>query len=117
MVRQAAERLLEKERRLDRSRAERRARAQRWAHHVANLLAGADPSVRKIIGFGSTFETWRSYRMNSDVDIGVIGGDWSRLSAAIPMSEFDVSLVELELQNEEFTDYVLKHGVVLYENE
>ncbi len=54
--------------------------------------------------------------MNSDVDIGVIGGDWSRLAAAVPLSEFDVSLVELELQNAEFTDYVLKHGVVLYEN-
>lgn len=117
MVRQAAERLREKDRRRRRSCAERRARAQRWARHVARLLAEADPSVRKIIGFGSTFETWRSYRMNSDVDIGMIGGDWSRLSAAVPLSEFDVSLVELEMQNAEFTDYVLKHGVVLYENQ
>lgn len=117
MVRQAAERLMERDRRRSRARAERRARAQAWAQHVAGRLAEADPSVRKIIGFGSTFEMWRSYRMNSDIDIGVIGGDWSRLVEAVPRSEFEVSLVELELQNEEFTDYVLQHGVVLHENE
>jgi hypothetical protein len=33
----------------------------------------------------------------------------------IPVSEFKVSLVELELQNAEFRDYVLKKGEVLYE--
>ncbi|GEM_PF-4438046 len=35
---------------------------------------------------------------------------------SIPSSEFDVSLVELELQNPEFRDYVLVYGEVLYEN-
>lgn len=117
MIQQAAERLRKRDRLRERLCAARRARAQAWAHHVADVLAAVDPSVRKIVGFGSTFETWRSYRLNSDIDLGVVGGSWARLSAAVPTSEFDVSLVELELQDAEFTDYVIKHGVVLYENE
>ena len=115
MVRQAAERLRQRERRRDRAREDRRARAQAWAREIAGVLAEADHSVRKIVGFGSTFETWRAFRLDSDIDLGVLGGDWSRLTAAVSPSDFDVSIVELELQNQEFTDYVLEHCVVLYE--
>ena len=34
---------------------------------------------------------------------------------ALPPLEFDVSIVELELRNLEFSNYVQKHGEVLYE--
>ncbi len=35
-------------------------------------------------------------------------------SRLIPPSDFEVSLVELELQNQEFISYVRTHGTVLY---
>jgi len=78
-------------------------------------LANADESVEKIIGFGSTFEEWRTFRMDSDIDLGIIGGDWFRLTRAIPESEFEVSLVELDQQPEAFMTHVIRNGVVLYE--
>lgn len=95
---------------------ERRTRAQLWAREVAEILGEADPTLKRVIGFGSTFELWRTYREDSDIDLGIIGGNWSFLMRSIPSSEFDVSLVELELQNPEFRDYVLVYGEVLYEN-
>lgn len=91
-------------------------RAQLWAREVAEILGEADPTLKRVIGFGSTFELWRTYREDSDIDLGIIGGNWSFLMRSIPSSEFDVSLVELELQNPEFRDYVLVYGEVLYEN-
>ena len=81
---------------------------------VAHILGNADESLEKVIGFGSTFETWRTFREDSDIDLGIIGGNWSFLMRSIPVSEFDVFLVELELQNAEFRDYVLNNGEVLY---
>ncbi len=55
---------------------ERRERAQRWSVEVADLLGRADPRIKRIIGFGSTFKMWRNYRKDSDVDLAMIGGDW-----------------------------------------
>jgi hypothetical protein len=85
-----------------------------WARKVAQILGQSDTSLQTVIGFGSTFETWRTFREDSDIDLGIIGGNWSFLMRSLPASEFDVSLVELELQNAEFRDYVLRHGEVLY---
>ncbi len=104
-------RMREKRKRVERRRIE----AQEWARHVAERLGESDPTVRRIIGFGSTFETWRGYRMDSDVDLAVVGGDWSLLMRTIPAGRFEVSLVELELQKPEFRDHVMKRGVTLYE--
>ncbi len=72
-------------------------------------------TLEQVIGFGSAFETWRPFREDSDIDLAVIGSAWSFLSRLIPPSEFEVSLVELELQNQEFISYVRAHGTVLYE--
>ena len=93
----------------------RRVRAREWAERVAQQLGASDRSVERIIGFGSTFETWRNYRMSSDIDLAVVGGDWSHLMRHLPEGEFEVSLVELDLQPEEFARHVESHGVVLYE--
>jgi hypothetical protein len=113
-VTQAAERLHRKSETRDWIRAQRRKQAQMWAREVAQILGQSDASLQTVIGFGSTFETWRTFREDSDIDLGIIGGNWSFLMRSLPASEFDVSLVELELQNAEFRDYVLRHGEVLY---
>jgi len=76
-----------------------------------------DPSLKKVIGFGSAFETWRSFREDSDIDLAIIGGNWSYLLRCIPKAEFKISLIELELQNQEFITHVTMHGEVLYEKQ
>ena len=111
----AARRIVTRERRRNEEREERRERAVAWAHHVATMLGAADSTLTMLIGFGSAFETWRAFREDSDIDIGMVGGDWSRCMRALPNSEFIVSLIELNLQNREFADHVRSEGVVLYE--
>ncbi len=114
-IQAAARHLKERYERHHQKCAERRERAIRFAEHLAKTLGASDKNVRKIIGFGSTFESWRNYRLDSDIDLAIVGGNWSYLMGLIPPSEFQVSLIELELQNREFQEYVLKKGVVLYE--
>jgi len=84
---------------------------------IAAELGAADPGLEKVIGFGSTYETWRNYREDSDIDLAIIGGDWFKLMRHVPEGDFKVSLVELNLQNHEFISYVLEHGEVLYEKQ
>ncbi len=115
LVKAAAARIRKRTREKEEQAAARRTRALQFARDLAVRLGEADYRVERIIGFGSTFETWRNYRMDSDIDLAVIGGDWFTLTGAIPSSEFEVSIVELNLQNEEFREYVLEHGEVLYE--
>ena len=95
-VAQAAERLHRKSKTRDRIRAERRARAQSWARDVAYILGNADESLEKVIGFGSTFETWRTFREDSDIDLGIIGGNWSFLMRSIPASAIEQLRAELK---------------------
>lgn len=71
MVQAAADRLRRIERRKRTELETRRDAARVWAREITPLLVAADPTVRRIIGFGSTFEVWRSYRMNSDIDLAV----------------------------------------------
>jgi hypothetical protein len=92
-------------------------RAREWGLETAELLGSKDPTLEKVIGFGSAFETWRHFREDSDVDLAIVGGDWSFLSRILPKGEFSVSLVELNLQNPEFISHVIEHGEVLYERE
>lgn len=114
-VQAAAERLDKQAQQRNRERTARRDRAQQWARNVAQLLGRADPTLERVYGFGSTFELWRTYRADSDIDLGVEGGNWSLLMRALPHDEFDVSIVELELQDPEFTNHVRAVGEILYE--
>ncbi|MGM0675346.1 MAG: hypothetical protein ACQETQ_11675 [Spirochaetota bacterium] len=54
----------------------RRGRAQEWARSLARELGAADSSIRHIIGFGATFETWRNFGEDSDIDLDQSG--WHR---------------------------------------
>lgn len=114
LIAEAAERLLHRERKIHSLREQRRVRAREWAFQVAAQLGKAETGLEKVIGFGSAFETWRTFREDSDIDLAVIGGDWFRLTRSLPPGEFEVSIVELELQNQEFITHVLTNGQVLY---
>ena len=94
---------------------ERRKKAQEFAKTLASELAESAPDVKKIWGFGSTFEEWRNYRMDSDLDLAIEGGVSFFLENKIPASEFEISLINLEEQPASFSDGVRKNGVLLYE--
>lgn len=95
----------------------RRARAREFARKLAADLGRADPTLRAVIGFGSTFEQWRQYRQDSDIDLALVGGSWGELWSLVPKSEFAVSLIELDSQPKAFAEQVLSQGVVLYEKQ
>ncbi len=115
MIKEAADRIRRKQSKLKQELHLRRVRAQARGREIASLLGADDPTLEKVIGFGSTYETWRHFRIDSDIDLAIIGGDWFYLSRRIPLGEFHITLVELDLQNPEFKEYVLEHGEVLYE--
>lgn len=116
LVQSAARLLVQRQRDREQRLAARRKRAGEFAAKVVAHLGATDGSVEKVIGFGSTFETWRHYHESSDIDLAIIGANWESLWRELPLSEFEVSLVELPLQNQEFIEHVLRVGVVLYEN-
>lgn len=114
---QEAERLAERWKKRLAQAEDRRVRARDFAGKLAVVLGRADPTVRAIVGFGSTFESWRQYRLDSDIDMALCGGNWGLLWSLVPKSEFSVSLVELDLQPESFAAQVKTQGVVLYEKQ
>ena len=95
----------------------RRERAQAFGRTLARQLAAADTDLIRVWGFGSTFETWRNYRLNSDLDLGIEGGNWSALMDHIPPSEFEVSLIDLADQPNRFVEAIKSRGVLLYERQ
>jgi hypothetical protein len=114
-VEDAARRLLQSRERRNRKISSRRQQAREKGREIALYLGTRDAGLQKVIGFGSTYETWRNYREDSDIDLAIIGGDWYFLSSIVPVTGFKVSLVDLDLQNPEFKSQVLQHGEVLYE--
>ena len=114
-VTEAAERFFKKEKKIQREMESRRVKAQAFARDLAQKLGESDGSLVQVVGFGSTFETWRHYREDSDIDLGLIGGDWNKLMEILPICEFEVSLITLAHQSGQFKEQVQKNGVVLYE--
>lgn len=114
-VQAAARRLNRLNKEEEQARNERRARAKAFARDLALDLGKADSGLEKVFGFGSTFEEWRNYRLDSDIDLGIIGGNWFFLMSKLPSSEFSISLIELDLQNPEFREHVVTKGELLYE--
>lgn len=114
-IQRAAERLRRKYRTEEAALESRREQAYKQAVEIASVLAKADPDLEQVYGFGSVFELWRRFRNDTDIDLALVGGNWSRLMRAVPESDFSVDLVELELQNRDFIDHVREKGVLLYD--
>jgi predicted nucleotidyltransferase len=98
--------------------AARQARAQRDAYHLAHALAARmgdeDPTLRRVVLFGSTLPG-RSYRPGSDIDLAVEGGNRAqleRIAGELPQS---VDIVGFDELRAGVLDRVLSEGVVLYE--
>jgi predicted nucleotidyltransferase len=98
--------------------ADRLSRAQRDALKTASELAarmGAqDQTVRRVVLFGSTIPG-RRYRVDSDIDLAVEGGDRAhleRIALGVPQS---VDIVGIDELRPGIRERVLAEGIVLYE--
>jgi hypothetical protein len=111
----AAERLRRENGREAEALAARRLRAQQLGHHLAERLLAAYPMARKVWGFGSTFETWRSYRMKSDIDLAVEQGDILTLMRLVEGEEIEVDLVDLSSCHGSMAAFIRAQGIVLAE--
>lgn len=93
----------------------RRERAVEAGRHLAEAIVQRHPEVRKVWGFGSTFETWRSYRMDSDIDLAFEEGDVLELSRMVEDFDFSVDLVDLSECPGTLAAFIRSQGVVLAE--
>jgi predicted nucleotidyltransferase len=112
-VEAAARRINEANRKEDEMIATRRAAAQEEARRIAAELRARDPSIRSIWGFGSVFEAYRPFRMDSDIDLALEGGDIVRLFSTAEDSAFKVDLVDISGCEDEFARGIRERGTSL----
>lgn len=97
---------------------ERIALAQRQAYtaaaELASRMGSEDPALRRVILFGSTLPG-RRYRLDSDIDLAVEGGDRPRLERLASALHQSVDVIALDELRPAVFERVLEEGVVLYE--
>jgi predicted nucleotidyltransferase len=93
----------------------RRAQAQTIGRELADALVASHPDVKKVWGFGSTFETWRAFRMDSDIDLAVEAGNVLELSRLVEDCGFPVDLVDLGECPCNMAEFIRSQGVLLAE--
>lgn len=77
-------------------------------------MAEHDPTLRRVILFGSTLPG-RRYRLNSDIDLAIDGGNrpvLERVAARVPQS---VEIIGLEEMRPGVRERVLSEGETLYD--
>ena len=113
-IHEAAQRRLRKEARRRAMLEERRTAARAHAQELAQAIAAADPTVRRIWGFGSAFDTRLRFRESSDIDLAVEGGSLTAWQIT-QRSPWKIDWIELDDQDESMVRSITIDGVVLYE--
>ena len=109
----AARRITAANRKEDEMTAARRIAAQQEARRIAAALRAKDPEVRLIWGFGSAFEAYRPFRMDSDIDLAIEGGDILRLLSIAEDSTFKVDLIDISGCEDRFAQVIRERGTLL----
>jgi hypothetical protein len=93
----------------------RREKAQALGRELAQRIISVYPEAEKVWGFGSTFETWRNYRMTSDIDLAVESGDVMAILDLTEDRDFPVDVVDLSSCRPALAKFIRGQGVVLAE--
>jgi predicted nucleotidyltransferase len=93
----------------------RRTTAAELGEKLAIRILESHPETRRVWGFGSTFETWRNYRMTSDIDLAIESGNVLDILPLVEREEFSVDLVDLSTCDPVFAAFVREQGTVLAE--
>jgi predicted nucleotidyltransferase len=91
----------------------RRCRAQDLGRVLARTMLAAHPDAKRVWGFGSVFETWRNFRMTSDIDLAVEGGDIFALMTLVEDKDFSVDVVDLSSCQPAIAEFIRDQGIVL----
>jgi predicted nucleotidyltransferase len=91
--------------RLDAARAE--------AHRLARELAALD-GVQRVIHFGSS-ASGRNFRLDSDIDMAISGGDILEAMRVAESSVFHVDVIDIDAVPSPLKEAILQQGAVLYE--
>jgi predicted nucleotidyltransferase len=108
-----AKRINEENRKEDERAALRRSEAHVEARRIAELLRMKDPGIRTIWGFGSTFEDSRPYRLDSDIDLAIEGGDILKLFSITEDSRFKIDLIDITGRDDGFAKMLRENGTRL----
>lgn len=95
---------------------ERRSRLQETGVSMAETIISAFPEVERVWGFGSTYETWRNFRIDSDIDLAVEHGDLLKIYALVEREAPEgtkVDLLDMESADAFFVEMIKKNGTVL----
>ncbi len=111
----AAQRIRLQNKKEERELESRRSRAQELGRELARDIIRRHPEARRVWGFGSAFETWRSFRMTSDIDLAVESGDIMAIMPLVEDREFPVDLVDLSSCHASMADFIRAQGVILAE--
>ena len=113
-IAEAIRRLNAENRDEERRIVERRRSALEEAQRLAAVMRAKEPGISAIYGFGSTFDGSRPYRMDSDIDLAIEGGDLVRLLSIVEDSEFKVDLVDIAGADDGFARAIRAGGTRLY---
>jgi len=109
----AARRINEANRREDELIAARRLAAREEARRIASVLRAKDSGIRLMWGFGSVFEEYRPFRMDSDIDLALEGGDILRLLSSAEGSAFKVDLIDISDRDDQFARWIRERGTLI----
>jgi predicted nucleotidyltransferase len=88
--------------------------ARKEALRLARLLSGLQ-ELSLVIHFGSS-ANGRSFRLDSDIDLAIRGGDILEAMRVAETSVFHVDVIDIDTVPEPLKTAMLEEGVVLYEN-
>jgi predicted nucleotidyltransferase len=94
----------------------RKMQAGKEARRLARRFVKADPSLRKVVLFGSLLPG-RRFRSDSDIDLGIVGGSYVTLLRIAEASSFPVDLVCMEMLSPTVRELMEREGLVLFDIE
>jgi len=113
-VRRAADRLNALNEAEKASIAALRVQAIAEGERLAALIGERDPGVEAVFGFGSAFDHELPFRLDSDIDLAVEGGDPLLHFRLTEKSAFRVDVVQLRGSNDDFTLRIRARGRLLF---
>lgn len=113
--REAAKAIRERNERERKAVAERRAEARAEGERLARKILGEHPEAARIWGFGSTYEAWGGYRLDSDIDLAAEGGSAYELLRSVERSPFKVDVVSFEEIPADLAAFIKANGTLLAE--
>jgi predicted nucleotidyltransferase len=91
----------------------RKLQAGKEARRLCRLFAAADAGLEKVILYGSLLPG-RPFRMDSDIDLALVGGNLATFLSIAESSSFPVDVIPLDEVRSGIRAFIESEGIVLY---